>query len=215
MLLKSKLKSHNKYDWKEKLNRIFFVFMNYIHTYNLWITYYVWHIHVVNFPPQVLLTKIKDFGKKSKEQLEKDEDQTQAFILSLSIQCWITIYPLFSCCLLSALRLWAQLWLPEQQHFPCSGQLRVDRTSRAFSSINHREVCPEPCHDSPAEFCRVLLISCLLKAVPSDLVCIHCSDALTFYSSPVLQARLLCTKAYGHSSQFLRSLKLVELLSHT
>lgn len=35
----------------------------------------VWHIQVVNFPAQVLLTKIKDFSSKVKEQLEEDEDQ--------------------------------------------------------------------------------------------------------------------------------------------
>lgn len=176
---------------------------------------YVWHIQVVNFPPQVLLTKIKDFRRKSKEQLEKNEDQTQAFILSLSIQCWIRFYPLFSRCLLSALRLWARLWLPEQQHFPCSRPAESGQNIPCIQQHKSQRGVPRALPWFSAGFCRVLLISCLLKAVPSDLVCIHHSDALTFHTSPMLQARLLYTKACGHSFRFFRSLKLVELLSHT
>jgi len=105
-LLKNKLKSHHKYDkfdfGRRQINRIFFVFMN-----NGLLNGDIWHILVVNFPAQVLLTKIKAFSSKMKEQLEKGEDQIQVLILSLSIRQLIKFYPLLSCCLLSALRLWA------------------------------------------------------------------------------------------------------------
>lgn len=100
----------------EKINSIFFVFMN-----NTLFKGDAWHTFLLKFCRQ----KIKDFRSKMKEQLEKDEDQTQALILSLSIQfLFIKFYPLFACCMLSTLRLWALTLAASAAHFPCSRQTK-------------------------------------------------------------------------------------------
>lgn len=193
---------------REKINRIFFVLMN-----NTLKGDDVRHIQVVSFPAQVFLTKSRILGAKWRGNCRKMRSEHR--LLSLSIQCLIKFHLLFSCCLFSTPRLWAWLWLPKQCTSHVPGEQRVARTYRAFQDINYREVYIMHCHDFPAGFCSILWISHLLKTIPSDIVCSYNPDTETFCSAPTLQMWPSYTKAYGRSSQFLRILKLVDLLSHT
>lgn len=145
MLLKNKLKSHNKYGGFgfERKNEIEF-------SLYLWITYFLKETHSGS--------QLSSSGFVNKNQGFQEEKQGATGEIwgpniGLNSVTWIKLYPLFSCCLLSTLRLWARFWLPEQQHFPCS---KPAESGQNIPCIQHHKSQRAVPRALPQFSCRVL-----------------------------------------------------------